>query len=309
MAGKKILSRKEFLKKSASILIGASALGNKKGIPQSKILPGKSTSTRILGRTDLKVTPLGYGASRTMEPSLVEHALNKGINFFDTGRSYFQGRNEMMVGKILKEKRHSVVIQSKISLRIRESGEELKISSVRERIHKDMSASLEASLKALQTDLIDIMLLHGVRSEEILHHESILSFFEKAKKDGKIRAHGFSSHANSVAVLRASVDRGFYDVAMIPYNHKGSYVHSQSGRYSEWDQEALEKELEKASQKNMGLIAMKTCSAGPLSPKKGGTPSFLEALKWVIDRPAVHTSAVAMANFSEIEEDTSAMFS
>lgn len=305
MGKKPVLSRKEFLKKSASVLIGTGVLRNKKAFSQDKPSSSPSPSCRVLGRTGLKVTPIGYGASRTMEPSLVEHALERGINFIDTGRSYFSGRNETMVGSVLRGKRSDIIVQSKISLRIRESGEEIKTKSFYQRVQRDMTASLEASLRALQTDYIDIMLLHGVQTEGILHHESILTFFEKVKKDGLIRSHGFSSHTRHVPVLRAAVDRDFYDVAMIPYNHKGSYIHSNSGRYSEWDQPALEKELKRASEREMGLIAMKTCSAGPLAPQRGGSPSFSEALKWVIERPVVHTSAVAMASFAEIKEDTS----
>ena len=55
-----------------------------------------------------------------MEPSLLKAALDRGINFIDTGRSYYNGQNEVMVGKVIKGIREKVIIQSKVRVRIRE---------------------------------------------------------------------------------------------------------------------------------------------------------------------------------------------
>ena len=58
---------------------------------------------RSLGKAGIKVTEIGFGASRTMDPSLVHHALEVGMNFIDTGRAYANGPNEFMVGKVLRK--------------------------------------------------------------------------------------------------------------------------------------------------------------------------------------------------------------
>jgi aryl-alcohol dehydrogenase-like predicted oxidoreductase len=306
---KKSMSRKEFLKKASS---GLAALSLSTGCG-SRILSGENYQSspknrkRILGRTGIEVTPIGCGASRTMEPAIIRAALEAGINFFDTGRSYFNGRNEVMLGETLKGTRRDLIIQSKISLRLRERGEELAGSEVSQKIAQQMQDSLEASLKALQTDYIDIMLLHGQSRTELLHHDAVKDFFSKAKAKGIIRACGFSSHTNHVDLLRDANESSFYDVVMVPYNHKGSYVHSNSGRYSEWDQTALEKELEKAYENQLGIVAMKTCSAGPLALQEGQEPNFTDALKWIIKHDTIATTAVAMANLQEVGEAARAM--
>lgn len=286
----------------AAGLIGASPASGAAGTRQRD-----TAALRALGGTGLLVTPLCYGASRTQNPGLVRTALDSGIHFIDTGRSYANGQNEVMLGKALKGIRKDIVIQSKARVRISETGKALNTKTVRDRIQRQLSRSLEESLKALQTDYIDILLLHNVRTEDILFNEAVVAFFRESKKAGKIRAHGFSSHANQVDLTAAANRNPFYDVIMVPYNHKGSYVHSLSGQYSEWDQPRLEEEMKKAAENNTGIIAMKTCSAGPCASDEKSKPSYSQALKWVIDHSFVHSAAAAMANFDEIEEDLKAM--
>ncbi len=306
MDGDNKLTRKEFLKKSSAAVLGLGILGfgstkaNAIGNPQA------ARDFRVLGRTKIKVSPLGFGASRTMEPALVQAALDAGINFLDSGRSYFRGQNEVMVGKVISGLRKEVVIQSK--LRVRFQGEEGPSSqkNVKEAL-ANMTSSLEASLKAYGTDYIDIMLIHGASSVEVAYHEAVLEFFASLKKKGIIRAHGFSSHTNQIEMLAAANQNPFYDVIMVPYNHKGSYIHSSSGNFNEWDQPALEIEMEKAKKNNIGLIAMKTCSGGPYAPENDAKPSFDKALRWILDQDKVHTLAVAMGNFQQIEENLQAL--
>ena len=62
------------------------------------------------------VSPICFGAPRTNEESLIRYAIDKGINFIDTGRSYGNGNNEKLVGKAVAGIRKNVVIQSKIRL-------------------------------------------------------------------------------------------------------------------------------------------------------------------------------------------------
>jgi predicted aldo/keto reductase-like oxidoreductase len=89
---------------------------------------------------------------------------------------------------------------------------------------------------------------------------------------------------------------------MVPFNHKGSFVHSVSGRYSEWDQNRLISILTEAGKKGVGVIAMKTCSGDKYSPSTDIPPGFPEAVKWVIQHPYISSAAVAMANFEQVNE-------
>ncbi len=303
------MSRKEFLEKSSKGLLTIGLLSKTpSGLLDSK--PNRkvgSPQTCILGRTGLKMTVVGYGAARTMEPTLVRRAMDSLINFLDPGRCYNNGQNEVMVGKVLKGIRQNVIIQSKISLRSRGLRERLKSAEETKKIRMELEKSLQDSFKALQTDYIDIMLLHSADYVEMVESETIMEFFQTAKKKGQIRAHGFSTHAKDLAAIRAANKDGFWDVIMTSYNHKGSYVHSLSGSYSEWDQPALEVELKKAREYDAGIIAMKTCSAGPYAPHGDEEPSYREALRWVIKHDFIDTAAVAMGNIDEIEEDIKIM--
>jgi predicted aldo/keto reductase-like oxidoreductase len=94
----------------------------------------------------------------------------------------------------------------------------------------------------------------------------------------------------------------FYDVIMVPFNHKGSFVHSVTGNFSEWDQNRLISALTEAGNKGIGVIAMKTCSGGKYSPSPDTGPGFPEAVKWVISHPYISAAAVAMANFEQVNE-------
>lgn len=300
------MSRKAFIKKAST---GFLALGMSTWNTSSRHEPLDHSDPDdplvVLGGTNIRVTRMAYGASRTMNPNLLRYALEK-LNFLDTGRSYANGQNEVMVGKAIQPVRDKMVIQSKVRVRLgrTESGGETGIG---ERIRKDMERSLEESLKALLTDHIDILLLHNPSSEEVLMHDAVLKFFRNAKERGEIRACGFSSHSNPLEMIRASNNYPFYDVIMVPYNHKGSYVHSLSGTYNEWDQSAMEAEMRLARKKGTGIIAMKTCSAGPLKPDENSEPTMTAALRWVLNRPCIDSMAVAMGNFSEIDEDLSIM--
>jgi aryl-alcohol dehydrogenase-like predicted oxidoreductase len=293
------MSRKEFLKTSSVALLGIGVLG----VGCKKTSGEDITGQGKLGKTGIKVPPVGFGASRTMEPSLVNAAMDAGFYFLDTGRSYSRGKNEVMVGEVVASRRKEVVIQSKLRVRLQSQEDGSFTAEDVKKTIDDMTASMEASLKALKTDYIDIMLIHGATDPKVIYHEAVMGFFEAARTEGKIRAYGFSSHTNQVELLRASNQRKFYEVIMVPYNHKGSYIHMNSGGYSEWDQPALEIEMDIAKKRDVGLIAMKTCSGGPYAPDDNTTPSFENALRWVHAQDKVHTMAVAMGNFEEIEEN------
>ncbi len=299
----KRITRKEFLKKSSAGITGLVALNVLKKNPLSLFGDsGDALQKRALGRTGIEPTVLGYGASRSMEPTLLLEALGSGINFIDTGLSYFNGNNQRMIGDTLQDLRKDVIIQSKIRVRLRGRDSNEYTSA---EIRKTMESDLQTCLKALRTDTIDIMLIHDPGEVAVLTNEAVMEFFAAAKKKGIIRAHGFSCH-NKLALLESANESGFFDIIMLPYNHKGSYVHMNSGRSAEWDQPRNEVELKKAYKNGIGIIAMKTCSAGPHAFKGGQDLSFRGALEWVLDHEFISTAAVAMSNRGEIQENVEA---
>jgi aryl-alcohol dehydrogenase-like predicted oxidoreductase len=289
------ITRKEFLKRSSFTLLGLGMVPKLFGSIAGKYsIPEK----RRLGNTGIEVTTLGMGASRTQEPAVLKAALDKGITFLDTGRAYANGQNEEMIGKTLKGIRERYVIQSKMKVDLKDG------SATPEEIREQMEKSLKESLKALQTDYIDVMLLHGIEKVEVSENETIRKVFTEMKKRGAIRTCGFSAHSNQAELLRRNNRDLFYDVAMVAFNHNGGFKHSKRDWGTSWDQEALIKEMKKAHHKGTGLVAMKTCSGGTFAFEKGKEPSLAGAVKWVRSQPFVHSTAVAMASFEEINAHT-----
>jgi aryl-alcohol dehydrogenase-like predicted oxidoreductase len=291
------ITRKEFLSKT---ITGVAAIGllNERMV---SINDGGGVF-RKLGGTGISVSPLCFGAPRTNDESLIKYAIEKGMNFIDTGRSYGNGNNEKLVGRAVSGKRQNIVIQSKIRLEMSEIPSNGKGKKGSEEIRSALESKLDASLKALNSDYFDIMLYHDASDEALLFHSATLKFFDDMKKSGKIKAHGFSTHNDKMNLLSRNNKEGFYDVIMVPFNHKGSFVHSVSGSYSEWDQPKLISILSEAGEKGKGIIAMKTCSGGPYSPSSGIKPDFMEAVKWVLNHKFISSAAIAMANFEQVDQ-------
>lgn len=298
--GKKQISRKEFFTKAFTAIAGFSII--------SKHMPGSAlplSELRSIGKTGIMVSPLCFGAPRTNEESLIKYALEKGMNFIDTGRAYGNGNNERLVGRAITGIRNKVVIQSKIRLEENELPAKGKGRKGADEIRTALSSKLEASLKALNTDYIDALLYHDAMDENLLFHPETLKFFSEMKQSGVIKAHGFSTHNDYMNLTERNNSENFYNTIMVPFNPKGSFVHSVTGRYSEWDQNRLITILNEAGEKGIGVIAMKTCSGGKFSPSPDIEPSFKEAVIWVLQHKFISSAAIAMANFEQVDEHTS----
>ena len=292
----KTISRKRFISSAVAGLAGISL------IPPVRSDITENPVKRPVGKTGIMVTPVCFGASRTNDESLIRYAIDKGFNLIDTGRSYANGNNERLVGKAVSGIRKNVVIQSKLRLDPNELPSEGKGRKGADEIKDALNTKLEASLKALGSDYIDILLYHDASQENLLFHTEVMKFFDGLKMSGVIRAHGFSAHNDLMNLHERNIMELFYDVIMVPFNFKGSFVHSVTGRYSEWDQNRLISALTEAGKKGIGIIAMKTCSGGKYSPSPDVVPGFAESVRWVIQKSYVSSAAVAMANFEQVNE-------
>jgi len=295
----KRITRKEFLKKSGA---GLAALGLMKNVTASPTV--YEIPRRKLGNTGMMVSELCFGASRTRDEGLIMYALDKGMNMLDTGRAYANGNNEILVGKVIKERRKDVIIQSKMYLEESELNSGGRGRKGAAEIKDILSGRLEASLKALDTDYIDIMLYHSAEIEALVYHDAVLKFYDEQKRSGAIRAHGFSSHDYTLNLVKRNNSEKFYDVIMHPFNFSGSFIHSLSGWSAKWDQEVLISELTEATRQGTAIIAMKSCSAGPYSDNGEGA-SFGRSVQWVLGNDFISSAAVAMANFEQVDEHIS----
>lgn len=295
--GKKQITRKEFVTRTLGGIAGI-------GIVSDHLMKDVSggQELRNIGKTGIMVTPVCFGATRTNEVSLIKYGVDKGFNFFDTGRSYANGNNERLVGQAITGIRNKIIIQSKIRLEANELPSKGKGKKGADEIRNVLSTKLDACLKALNTDYIDIMLYHDAIDENLLFHPEVLKFFSEMKKNGVLRACGFSAHNDNMILSERNNSETFYDTIMVPFNHKGSFIHSQTGNYSEWDQTRLLSILREAGKRGIGVVAMKTCSGGKYSPAPDIEPSFKEAVKWVLQHDFISSAAVAMANFEQVDE-------
>jgi predicted aldo/keto reductase-like oxidoreductase len=162
-----------------------------------------------LGKTEMMVTRLGFGGipiqrlSEDDAVAVVKRCLDLGINYYDTANGY--STSEERIGKAVKGRRHEVFIATKTFPGTPEI----------------IGQNLDLSLKRLGTDYIDLYQFHGVNDmptlQKILDPENgLYKVFEKAKKAGKIRHIGITSHQMDAA--KAQVKTGKFETIMFPFN-------------------------------------------------------------------------------------------
>lgn len=147
---------------------------------------------RQLGQSELFVSELGLGCMSlptTFEEAepIIALALDYGINYFDTADLYNQGKNEELIGQLLKHHRHDVHIATKVGNKWIEGQEGWSWDTSSDYINR----AVRNSLQRLDTDYIDLYQLHGGTMDDQL--EEVIDTFETLKKEGLIRAYGISS--------------------------------------------------------------------------------------------------------------------
>src|SRR5205085_11794205 len=141
--------------------------------------------------------------------------LELGINYFDTAALYGNGASETNLGRVLAKLAPSVVVATKVRVAPADRG----------RIGAAVAASLEASLKRLGRDSVDIFHFHNAIAEggagETVGLDAVLDevlpAFERLRKAGKTRHIGFTAVGDTALLLRPS-DSGTFDTATIRYN-------------------------------------------------------------------------------------------
>ena len=150
------INRRDFLKVglagTTSALLGWEGLADAMQYASAEPFVFPAPVYRTLGRTGLKITIISFGAMLTPEPEVMKIAFDHGVNYVDTARRYMGGKNEEIVAKALKGMRDKVYVATKIS----------PASTSKESIFKDV----ETSLKALETDYVDVIQLHNLTGRD-----------------------------------------------------------------------------------------------------------------------------------------------
>lgn len=153
---------------------------------------------------------MSLGNDHSSNASLLHKAVDEGITFFDTADLYDKGENEISVGKALKSKRDQVKISTKVGNRWRNDGSGWDWVPSK----KYILSCIDESLKRLQTDYVDLYLLHGGTIEDPI--DEIIEAFELLLQDGKIRQYGISSIRPNV--IREYVTRSHISAVMMQYS-------------------------------------------------------------------------------------------
>jgi predicted aldo/keto reductase-like oxidoreductase len=243
---------------------------------------------RRLGKTGLMVSIIGFGAIKLPQidfetsSKILNRALDLGINFIDTARSY--GDSEEKIGYAISNRRNEFYISTKSGALT----------------YEDMKNDIKISLKNLKTDYIDIYLCHNLggpdKYEKIIGPNGALKALKEAKREGIIGHIGFSCHRYH-ETMKKGIESGEFEVIMVSYNMLNDELVDESII-------PLAKEME------VGVIAMKPLAGGLLaSPppelaKKSRIPINAEtALRFVLSNEAVATAIPGMMRIEEVEEN------
>lgn len=260
---------------------------------------------RKFGKTDFEVSALGFGCMRLPvinddyskineqeSIKLVRYAVDNGVNYIDTAYPYHNGNSELFVGKALKDGyREKVKLATK-----------LPVWLVKE--YSDFDKYLNEQLEKLQTDHIDMYLLHALDKKRIdtLEALGVYKFLDKALESGKIKYAGFSFH-DDVNTFKRIVDAYDWTFCQIQYNILDeNYQAGTDG-------------LTYAASKGLAVVIMEPLKGGKLAvsipdsvkevysnSKVNKTPANL-SLSWVWNHPEVTLLLSGMNSLDQLKEN------
>ncbi len=270
------LDRREFLRTTA--IAGAAVAG---GIGFAQETAAGDLPTRILGRTNARVTVLGLGTAPIGEgPPDTDEAerifgevMDRGVTYIDTARSY--GNAEEALGRLVPARRDSLFLVTKAWAETAEQA----------------GKSLTESLRQLKTDHVDLCHIHhigGKSIDRVLAADGVLQYLLDQKEAGKLRFIGMSGHARPSNFVRM-LETEQIDVVMCVMNYADRNTYAFDAKV-----------LPKCREQNVGAVAMKAYAG-----IKGGFPNHRsahvgcatpserlpQALAWALDLEGV-TAAV-----------------
>ena len=260
---------------------------------------GEVRRYKRLGRTGLEISDISFGSARLRRGGerLVHHALDKGINYFDTAEDYTGGASENAMGRALAGRRDKVIIASKTMARAHRDRESLM-------------RSLDTSLRRLKTDYIDIYFSHAVNELERLQNPEWHEFAARAKAQGKVRFLGMSGHGGRlIECLDYAFDEDMVDAVLVAYHFgQDPAFYADVTRSLDWVamQPDLPRVLAKAKSKDVGVVTMKTLMGARLNDmrpfERDGATFSQAAFRWVLQDANVDGLVVTMTSEEQIDE-------
>ena len=299
----KKVNRRSFLQLGA---VTGLASGLSVGTTASVNLPGERSSSDPgvrqyvrLGRTEMKVSDISFGSFplRHGEEHVVHHALDQGINYFDTAESYGDGTSETVLGNALEGRRDQAYVATKIAAGARDSADV-------------MMRRLDECLSRLKMDYVDVFFNHAVNDVQRLKNPEWHTFAERAKAQGKVRFFGMSGHGGYLTdCVDYAVRQDMFDVLLLATNFgEDPAFYERFTRSFDMvaNQQGLPAQMKQAKEKDIGIIAMKVLRGARLNDmrphERQGYTYSQAALRWVLNVPEVDHLIITMRNRDQIDE-------
>jgi predicted aldo/keto reductase-like oxidoreductase len=282
-------TRRDFLKTGTAVAAAGLA-----ALPLAS-KPAKRSATDLvtLGRSNVKVTRLALGTGshsgavqrgmgQEQFTSLVRYAYDSGIRFFETAESY-HGMPEMLAVALKGIPRENYVLMTKYSTPA--AG--------------DPAPKIDLFRKQLNTDYIDILLLHCLRPPTwATDYQHLQDGFSAAKEKKVILSHGASVHG--LQALRTFPGNQWLDVAMIRMNHKGAHMDTMELRDVDQpgDVNEVVSHTKKVHAEGMGVISMKLVGEGDFTRAEDREAS----MRFAMNLGCIDAVTIGFADPAQIDE-------
>jgi len=251
--------------------------------------PARIRAMRRLGRTNAMVSDISLGSgriSRVHGPDVARAALDRGLNYFDTAPDYSGTESEEVLGEAIQgRKREDLFLATKFCVADGHLPNDTPVPQI--------VAAVEASLKRLKTDYVDLVHIHSCDRLERLMAPNVHEAFDRLKESGKARFLGVSTHTPRLEeIADAAIDSGRFDVLMLAY-HFGMWP-----RFGHV--------LEKAKRKDVGVVAMKTLKGAKhtdLAGFRDERSTYAQAaFRWVLSNPNVSCLVVSFWEPAQVDQ-------
>lgn len=238
---------------------------------------------RTFGRTGLQISVLTFGCGAVGglmtkgapadQERAFARALEAGVNHFDTAASYGDGASETNVGRVLAALKPDIVLSTKV-----------RVPAARPDVGAAIANSLDASLKRLKRDHVDLFQLHntiGARSdghtmsvEEVLG--DVVPALAKLREQGKTRFIGFTAIGETDALHRV-ISSGAFDSAQVPFNALNPSAGAPvPAAYPAQNYGGI---LALAKKHGVGTIGIRALAGGALSGSKARDPLSIQSVE------------------------------
>lgn len=281
------IKRRDFIKTCLTATAAAGTLSCK-GLFKSKAANpynSKGLPTRTFGKTGVEIPPIVVGCGSRFcavtdpekSSEILTYAVDHGFYYWDSAHDYVYNdvSSEERLGLVLKDRRDEIFLSTKIGERTYDGG----------------MRHLEESLGRLQTDRLDLLQIHLIRSLEdvdaICAPTGVLEVLKKAKDEKIARFIGFTGHMNANAMMELQ-NRHDFDTMLIALN-----------QYSGMEGDAEKQAIPAAAEKGMGVLAMKVIR--PIETVEGVFPE--ELIRYALSLEHVSAAAIGTDSLDVLKEN------